>query len=232
MESFINKIFQQEIDEIVHLQFQKFSRGIFKGKAMIKAKDSSKGFSFSTTSEYANDLVRALAEKLGSSKAEISGVVVSTANLEGKIPSTGKKQFMGIKQYVISGQMSGAEIIGLLNGFPDAFFALSFSSSDVVLKIKAKAPKSAKPSTSEKGPKIDFCSVKTTDKEFVKKFIFEELNFKDFEARHTYVIEEIILPVKYSSPEELRKLAKRKGKLVRETTIDGVSHKKEIEFVA
>ncbi len=232
MDCFIKKITEGKSDEIVHLQFQKFSRGAFKERAMIKARYGPKGFSLATTAEYANDLVRSMAEKLGDAKTEVTGVIVSTMNLEGRVPSSSKKQFMGIKQYIIAGQMSGKEIVKLCEGVPEAFFALSFKAGETELKIKAKAPKSAKPSTSEKGPKIDFCSVKTTDSAFIRQFIFESHAFKEFEAKHTFVIEDIILPQKYSSPEELRKLAKRKGKLVRETVIDGIKKSHEYPFVA
>lgn len=231
MDCFIKKIAEKKIDEVVHLQFQKFSRGVFKGKAMLKAKMSAGKISFSTGNEYANDLVRAVAEKLGNAKAEISGVIVSTANLSGKVPSTDLKQFMGIKQYIISGSMSGNDIVKLLESVPDAFFALSFKTDDTELKIKPKAPKSAKPSTSDKEPKIDFCSVKTSDHNLMRKFVLED-NFKNLEVKHTFVIDEIILPEKYSSPEELRKLAKRKGKIIREATIDDVKKTHEYPFVA
>lgn len=121
MNSFIGKIFHGQSDELVHLQFQKFSRGSFRDRALVKASKSAKGYSVSTTAEYANDLVRAVAHKLGSNTTAVNGVVVSTLNLKDKLPSTGLKQFMGIKQYVISGEMKGTEIIALLDSAPDGF---------------------------------------------------------------------------------------------------------------
>lgn len=232
MDCFIKKIAEGKIDDSVHLQFQKFSRGTFKDRASMKAKNSADKITLSTTAEYSNELVRSVAEKLGNEKTTISGVIVSTSDLTGKIPFSDKKQFMGIKQYVINGEMSGLEIIKLCDALPDAFFALSFKTSAIELKIKPKAPKSAKPSTSDKEAKIDFCSVKTTDKTFVKQFIFESDNFKEMMVRNTFVIEDITIPQKYSSPEEMRKLAKRKGKIVSEITIDGIKKVKEYPFVA
>ena len=38
MEFFTKKIFENIVDDSVHIQFQKFSRGEFKDKAMIKIK--------------------------------------------------------------------------------------------------------------------------------------------------------------------------------------------------
>lgn len=232
MDCFIKKIFNNKSDEFVHLQFQKFSRGTFKGRAMMKAKHGPKGYTLWTTAEYANELVRSVAEKLGHEKANVTGVIVSTADLEGKVPSTSKKQFMGIKQYIVSGSMSGTELVELCNKVPEAFFALSFNAGTIELKIKPKAPKSAKPSTSEAGPKIDFCTLKTTDESLVKQFIFDAHAFKELEIKHSFVIEDIILPHKYSSPDEMRRLAQRKGKIIRESTVDGKAHKTEANFVA
>jgi hypothetical protein len=219
MESFINKIFNSRIDELVHLQFQKFSRGTFTQRALIKASNTGKGYSLSTGNEFANDFVRAMAEKLGSSESHVTGAVVSTSDLKGKLPSTGLKQFMGIKQYVINGKMTGNDIIKLLDSFPEAFFALSFSVGENVLKIKPKAPKSAKPKTSEGPPKIDFCSLKTHDAKLIEQFVFEK-NWKKIEIEHTFIISDIELPQGVTEPTQLRKLAKRKGTIVRKAKID------------
>jgi hypothetical protein len=233
MNSFIGKIFHGQSDELVHLQFQKFSRGSFRDRALVKASKSAKGYSVSTTAEYANDLVRAVAHKLGSNTTAVNGVVVSTLNLKDKLPSTGLKQFMGIKQYVISGEMKGTEIIALLDSAPDGFFALTFNAGDTILKIKPKAPKSAKPSTSEKGPKVDFCSLKTTDESLVRLVLFDApATWKSIEINHTLNITDIEIPTNAKTPEEMRKFAKRKGTIVRKSVIDGKEHISEKNFVA
>ena len=52
MEFFIKKMFKGEEDNLVHIQFQKFSRGEFKNKAMVNAKKSAKGvYTIKTTPE-------------------------------------------------------------------------------------------------------------------------------------------------------------------------------------
>lgn len=233
MTTFIKKIFDGASDELVHLQFQKFSRGVFKDRAMVKASRSAKGYSIATTAEYANDLVRLIAHKLGSSSTEVNGVVVSTMDLKGKIPSSGLKQFMGIKQYVVSGSMKGTDIIALLDAAPDAFFALTFTAGEHILKIKPKAPKSAKPSTSEAGPKIDFCSLKTPDEKLVHELVFgAPAGWKSLEIKHVLNITDIEIPANAKTPEEMRKLAKRKGTVVRTMTIEGKQHVSEKSFVA
>jgi hypothetical protein len=237
MDSFIKKIFDDKSDELVHLQFQKFSRGEFKNKAVLNLNISKAGLSISTTPEYANDLVRMLSEKLGDKKTKVTGVLVSTRDLTGILDFVDKKQFMGIKQYIIDKEMSGKEIIELCDKFPQSFIGLSFSTPDTELKIKPKAPKSAKPSTkSDEKPKADFCKVKTIDKNLVRNFIFDsEVNLetnKKIEIVHDFIIEDIILPKDEKDFAKMREMAKRKGKIVRRLSIDGKAIKKEKNFMA
>src|SRR3989344_7718161 len=101
MDSFIKKIFDGKTDELVHIQFQKFSRGEFKDKAVILYSYSKDKYSLSTTYEYSNDFARAMAEKLGDSKTKVTGVIVSTRDLTGQVNFVDKKQFAGVKQYIL-----------------------------------------------------------------------------------------------------------------------------------
>lgn len=233
MESFINKIFSGKTDNLVHLQFEKFSRGEYREKAMIKAKCSKGAYSISTTAEFANDFVRAFAHMLGKNKAKVSGVIISTRDLSGIVQYDSKKQFMGIKQYGINKELSGEEITALCNEIPRSFFALSMNAPFGELKIKPKAPKSMKPSSGgDKGPKVDFCKVKTTSKELVKAFIFETADFSTFEAEHTFKITDIELPKGVTDPLQLREKAIRKGTIVRKIKLDGKDKTEEKGFVA
>ena len=181
MVNFIKKIFDGKIDELVHLQFQKFSRGEFKEKAGISARNSKGKYVINTGSEFANEFVRDVAEKLGDEKTSVTGAVISTADLTGKIDFKTKKQFQGVKNYGIDKEMSGKEILKLLNDFPKTFFALSFSSKDTELKIKPKAPMSGKPKAPKEGEerkKPDFCKIITTDKKLAESIVFENPDFK------------------------------------------------------
>lgn len=241
MDCFIKKIFdingKKECDNIVHTQFQKFSRGEFNDKAVIlysKGKDKT---TLATTYEYANEFVRALAEKLGESKTKVTGAIVSTRDLTGQVNFAGKKQFAGVKQYQIDGEMSGNEIIALCDKLPTAFFALSMTVENTELKIKPKAPISGKPSTkgSDAPLKADFCKLYTTDSGIIKSFVFDsEINdaVKKAEIKNLFSIKDIILPKGETDPLKMRELAKRKGKVIRTVTIDGKRTQKEAEFTA
>jgi hypothetical protein len=238
MEGFIKKIFDGKTDNLVHAQFQKFSRGEFKDKAVILYSNSKDKYTLSTTYEYANEFARMMAEKLGDSKTNITGVIVSTRDLTGMVNFSDKKQFAGVKQYVLNGEMSGKQIIDLLDKLPVAFFALSFKVGENEIKIKPKAPISGKPSTKggDATPKADFCKFYTTDKELLKNFVFDNeilsSSAKKAEINHTYIINDITLPKGETDPARIRELAIRKGKVIRTIKIDEKVIKKEHDFSA
>ena len=238
--NFIKKIFdgKAEGDNLTHLQFQKFSRGEFQNRAMISAKHSGKNYTIGTTAEFANELVRVAAEALGQGKAMVKGAVVSTSDLREELNPKDVKQFQGVKRYIIEREMSGNEIIVLLDEFPTTFFALTFSvpSADIDLKIKPKAPKSGKPSNKdEDGVKADFCKLKTQDIRIANSFVFEAQEWKKAEIKHTFFIDQIIIPDHLKSEKDFAKVregALRKGRVLREATIDGKPIKSEKEFLA
>jgi hypothetical protein len=234
--NFIEKIFLKKTDKSVHLQFQKFSKGIFKDRAIINARKSGKKYTIVTSYEFANEMIRDVAGKLGQEKAPVSGAIVSTHDLTGKIDFTDKKQFQGVKRYLIDKEMSGEEIIKVLDEFPKAFFGLSFGFGETNLKIKAKAPKSGKPkNSSDESVKADFCRLTTTNEELGKGFIFERPDFKTAGVKHTYIIDKIEVPGELKNSDDfalIREESKRKGKIVREAIIDGEHIKKEIELEA
>ncbi|MBL7051424.1 hypothetical protein ISS04_04690 [Candidatus Woesearchaeota archaeon] len=243
MKFFIDKIFNGEVDEWVHIQFQKFSRGEFKNRAMIVAKQQASGrFSINTTPEYGNEFVRVMAEKLGEEMTRVTGVVVSTRDLTGELDFQNKKQFMGVKQYILDREMSGNEILELCDKVPNSFMGLSFKVDDSELKIKPKAPKSAKPSSKgDAGPKVDFCRLKTKDLSIVRSLLFDQElggGWKKIEISHDFNINEIV--VSDSLKEEaggdfalIKEKALRKGRLVRRVRVDeGEEVRKEVEFSA
>ena len=234
--NFIKKIFDKKIDSGIHLQFQKFGRGEFRNKALIRIKKSGNKYSITTSAEFANEFVYFLAQNLKDKRTRVTGAIISTNDLKNDLEFKEIKQFQGVKRYIIDKEMSGEEIIMLLEKFPRAFFALSFSSGEEILKIKPKAPKSSKPGK-EKGdaPKADFCKIITSNSEFAKSFVFEKSDFKSAEINHVYIIREIEVPSNLKNSGDFAKMredAKRKGILVRNSEIDGQKFQKEIEFEA
>ncbi|MDD5192338.1 MAG: hypothetical protein PHH54_07025 [Candidatus Nanoarchaeia archaeon] len=239
MDCFIKKIFEGKTlnDELVHFQFIKFGKGQFGEKAMIRGKNSDGNYSIDTTSEYAKELIISLAEKIGKSKVSVTGALISTLNLDGRFDYKERKMAMGVKKYMIEKEMTGQEILELCNKIDRAFFALSFGFGDDDLKIQAKSPKSAKGAGSAKKEdakaKINFCKLKTKDKELVKSLLLDdEMNFKKIEIKHNFEVNEIVIPKNEKDFAKIREMAKRKGKIIRELDIDGKKLKKEVNFEA
>jgi hypothetical protein len=232
--NFIKEIFDNKAGETSHIQFQKFSKGVFKDRALIKIKVLKDKYIITTTYEFVNDFVRTLSEKVKDNKIKVNGAIISTLDLDKKIKFKSKKQFMGVKQYVIEDEMTGNEVLRLINEMPKILFALSFDFKDYELKIKAKAPKSAKPKNKEEESKPDFCKLITKDKDIVKEFLFEKDSFKEAEISHDFLIEDIIIPKELENEKDfsvIREKSLRKGKIIRKALIDGKEIKTEKEFL-
>jgi len=228
----IKKIFSGVFDEEVHSDFLKFGKGEFKDKYLIDGKKQADKWVIKTGPEFANYLVRLCLEK-AKGKVKITGVIVSTLKMDISI-SKDLKQFMGIKQYKVDTEVEASTVLDLMKQFPRAFFALSFILPDFELKIKPKAPKSAKPSTSEKEPKAEFCSLKTTDEKVVKELFFDVSFIKEVAIKHLVKIDQIVYPKDFAKmkPEDVREQSKRKGAIVRQITADGKVEIKEAKFEA
>jgi len=132
--NFIKKIVDNKIDKSVHLQFMKFSKGEFRDRAIIRAKISGDKYTINTSAEFANELVRDMAEKLGSQRTNVTGAIVSTSDLKEDLDFKEIKQFQGVKRYLIDKEMSGDEIRGLMNKHSKTFFALTFEVGEDKLK--------------------------------------------------------------------------------------------------
>lgn len=235
--NFMKKIFNGNVDGSVHSQFQKFSKGKFVNRALIEARKSGKKYTIKTSSEFANELVIMMAEKLGNEKALIKGAIVSTSDLKEELQPKEIKQFQGVKRYLIEKEMSGEEILGLMEKLPKAFFALTFSHPETgeSLKIKPKAPKSGKGGKKGEKPKADFCTLKTGDENILKDFVFETNDFKKIEIIHTYIIDEVIIPEELKNEKDFSKVregAIRKGRVLREAEVDGKIINSEKDFEA
>src|SRR3989338_9965252 len=187
MENIFKKIFLGEVNEDVHNEFVKFSRGVFNDKYLIESRKQKDKFVIKTGYEFANYFVRKCLEKING-EVQIKGVIVTTLNLRNdiKFEISNVKQFAGVRQYIIESKVKSDDILELMKKYPKAFYALSFSTADCELKIKAKAPKSGKPSNKNGGePKPDFCSLKTNNMELINDLFFDFPDFKDIKIKHT-----------------------------------------------
>lgn len=219
-------------EEEIHNEFIKFSRGEFNSKYLIQAKKQKDKWVIKTGPEFVNAVVKLCLDK-APEKIKMTGVIVSTMKIEASFIK-GIKQFMGIKQHKVDGEMDKKDLLEMMQKNPRVFYALSFSTPSCELKVKAKAPKSAKPSTSGDKEKVaDFVSLKTTDEDIVKELFFDYPNFQEIAIRHTLKITDTIYPKDFKNmkPEEVREKSKRKGIVVRNVEVDGQKKTSEASFL-
>jgi len=234
MNSSINKIFRGIVDEEIHDEFVKFSRGVFQNKYLLEGKRQKNAWAVKTGAEYTNYLVRkCLSEIPNDTPIKINGVVVSTKDLKNelKIPISKVKQFAGVRQAIIATEIKPSLVLAEMDRLPKAFFALSFRSLNSDLKVKAKAPKSGKPSPKgEKGVAADFCRVKTNDESLIADLFFDSPNFTQISVEHTIEVKKIMLPKDTTDPRELREKAQRHGIIKRKIISDGEVFEETKEF--
>ena len=232
----IKKIFDGNFDEEVHRDFLKFSRGNYQDRYLLGGKKQNNNFSIKAGPEFVNFFVGKYLKKV-SGDIEIKGIIVSTIDLREEISFDIVKagNFRGIRKLNIDAKINPLKILELMEKYPKVFFALSFKGEDFVLKVKAKIPKSEKPrKESDEGPKADFCSLKTTDKNFVNELFFGVENFNEVSINHQIKVEDVIYPENVGSlkPSEIRELSKKKGVILRKSLVDGVNKISEARFVS
>jgi len=233
MKTVLHSVFEGKMNDEVHSAFVKFSRGVFADRYLVEAKKQKEAWSIKTGAEYVNSLVRACLEK-AKDKVSVTGVITATFDVKGKaqFPIEEVKNAMGIKKAVVNTEADPKKILDLMNEFPRAFFALSFSTPLTTLKVKAKAPKSAKPGSGDKEPKAEFCSMKTTDEDILSELLFGVPQVKEATIKHVISITDIELPKDISNPAEIREKSKRKGTIKRIVTIDGKQTISQADFFA
>ena len=231
--NFIKKIFENKTDEIIHNKFTRFGIGTFENRALCQLTKTSKNLKIKTSFEYTNELVTHLANTI-EDKTHITGMILCTSDIQSELPfEVERKNAMGLKKYLFDHDLTKEQILNLYEKFPDVLILFNFTTNAGTLKIKQKAPKAGKAGKKDEQPKADYCTLTTTNFDLANEFVFEKNNFKKFFAKHTFVIEDIEIPKEYENdPKLARKMAKRKGKIIRETDTDGKIEKSEFNFEA
>ena len=234
MSFIIKEIAEGKTNEEVHDAFIKFSKGVFPDRYLLEAKKVKEQWNIKTSNEYVNLIVKSCLSKVRE-EIIVTGAIVATFDVSKEAGFTIEriKQFMGIKQAIVNTKITPDKIINLMEKFPRAFYALSFSTPDFQLKVKAKAPKSAKPAAAgDKEIAPDFCSLKTKDENLVRELLFDVPTCKVVSIRHTININEIELPNNENDPVKLRENAVRVGVINRKIIADEKEIKREYKFRA
>lgn len=234
--NFIKKIFEGTSDPWVHKQFTRYGKGNYENKAIFELTKGKDSLKIKTSFEYVGELAYELAQSI-QGKTHVTGGVISTKDLSSElgIPIADKKQFAGVKTFMIDTDLTKEQVRGLYDKFPQTLILLSFKTEEGEIKSKVKSPTSAKPGKgSDQGPKPDFCTFTTINLDLAQDFAFDvKDNFKKLEGRHTFSITALSVPKEYENNIEMARLhAKRKGKILRTLLIDGKEQKSERDFEA
>jgi len=232
--NFIKKIFENKIDELTHIQFSRFSKGTFENKAILDI-SVSKAVKIKTSVEFTNELVALLASTI-KDKSLVKGIIFSTRDLrkDSDIEFEDVKMAMGVRKHIINSELTKEQILNICNKFTNASINLSFETEYGSLKVKEKAPKSAKAGKGGEAPKADYCVFTTSDKNILQDYAFDvKQPFKKVFVKHTYEIISLEVPKEFEKDPALARFhAIRKGKLIRYITVDGKESTKETNFEA
>lgn len=203
---FIKKIFDKAIDEDVHKQFTRFSKGEFLNRALTKITTSKENFKMNFSYDLIKDVIKLVVTQI--EKAEVVGKLIK-----------------GKKKIEISSTISSEELKKICE--ENDFVLLDVTSPPIMIKCKKSLPKPGKELDAK------FASAILPLK-FIKEFVFDvDGTFKQATISHTFVITDIVIPEEYkNNPEQARLHAKRKGKITRILEIDGKHEEKTIEFTA
>jgi hypothetical protein len=204
MKCLIKKIFYNENDEEVHIQFVRFGKGTYRRRFLISF-NKGKRIKIKGSFEWANDFVKFIKEI---KDVNFSGVILTKDKLEGK---EGKKKSGGFIY-----EFSESKLEGYDSAF---FYLLNVYDEEILLKTKKKLPKPGK----DEG-KIDdkFCSLELDIRYWDKvkeSFFWDVPECKKALIEHELLITDIEIPKGIEDPVEMRKLAKRIGTIKRKIII-------------
>ncbi len=226
---FIKKIFQNQIDESVHKQFIRFSKGQYENKAIINIKKGQK-IKITTSFELATDLIIFITSL--ATKFKVQGILLTKNQISG---IDGKKK-KGFYEYKIEKEISSEELKNFASESYYALFDCLSQDNSIELKTKKKIPKPGKSKTKVNDK---FCKL-TLDARYWpqvhNEFLFDfPSEIKKAHIEHTYIINDIKIPKELEKQDDYEKIrlgAKKIGKIIRKAIIDKKEFIKEKDFEA
>ncbi len=226
--NFIKNIYEGKVDDYTHLKFTRYSRGRFE-KEPITIKVTGKKVKVQTGPEYAEVLLRILADH-AASEVSLKGKIISTKDINKRIESYDVEVLKKWgKKYDVSATIPAPKFKEMVYEFEDCYLLLTCESGGDKVKVKTALPKPGE--LKEKFVTADFTKEHMDD--IKSEFLFDVSDFKkEASIKHTYVIDEIAVDESLieTDPERARLEAKRKGKIIRDKTIDGKNEISEIEM--
>jgi len=228
--NFMRKIYEKNVDEKVHQKFVRYSTGEFeKEEFMIK-----KGSSFVQIKagfEYLDVMFDMIAQCV-KEDVSLNGIIVTKNKIINELNEFGiePKKVTG-KKYTIEETMTSDKFKEFVEKFNSCSLLIKLKSGKYSISVKKSIPKPGKILEKFVTAKFDLKDLDLIKKEFLFDITVD--NFKDISIKHTYIIDEIIIPDEFKNkPDEARLNAKRKGRITRNIDIDGKTEEREMELLA
>ncbi len=245
---FITRVIQNNINEYVHLIFNRYGRGTFPGPT-LKLVFQRNRTTINSSFLYENFTGAFLAYFLpDGDKFKVTGNIVShqdlTSQLSEIISSLSMKKSKNLYKATIQMELLAENIKDLYSLLGEKCYLL-ISIKPLKGTIPRLQTKKSIPKLTEQiiELKPDFCKAYLQSNEeildvFVKEALPDfqdkiDIPFKNLNLKNEFVITDIILPENWKSmpSKEVRLKAKRKGKIVRTLIVDGKTLKTEHEFL-
>lgn len=221
MVNILRSLCQGKNDEYTHKQFVRYGCGEYR-RFLITLKKG-RDLKVKTSFDLATDLVGIIAQK-AKEPVSITGKIVGSQDLKELFQEEETSKWG--KQYTIdiTKTLNPLELRSFFEKCKLYNLLININGTDVKLTTKQTLPKPGKDNIPD-----NFCSA-TFPLSFLDEFAFDfpTTEFKVANIVHLLQIEDIIIPEQYKNDFTLARFhAIRKGKLIREITIDGKTIRKE-----
>jgi hypothetical protein len=227
---YLRQLTAGKADDWVHDLFTRYGRGRFDGP--VCEADVGKDVKFKASVEFATLLCGLTASGGGDFKAD--GAVYGKRDFRGLLDGTGveyddkSKPKKGVFAVQVAGELPGAVVSDLCRKAPYAMALIGLSGAKGKLKCKRKPPKPG----GEKDADFVAGSMDSSQLPELSEEVFSGASgFKKAKVEYVYVIEELLIPAGMG-PEQARVSARRKGKILRTTTVDGSARTDEFPLEA
>jgi len=229
MEHYIKEIFEKKESERVHKKFLRYSKGTFTGP-LITIKKTSENIKIKSSFHIIDELLYLTSKYTTDKNVHIKGVIIYNKDLGPEFGSIGLKYLKvsktrSIYKYTLDNEV---DIKKFTNIFLKYKPLINFVSKNTKLTSKKNFPKPNNEISNS------FCHAELpleAEKEIINMFCFDiKKPVKNVKISHEFIIDEVIFPenTEKLTFEEVRRLAKRKGKIKR--IIENNGEKKEYSF--
>jgi hypothetical protein len=225
---FIHGIYEKNIQDHIHRKFVKYGVGEFE-REVIYLKTGS-NVHIQAGIDYL-DILFFILGKYAEQDISITGDLVTSEDIKDDLHSFGITPVSSrAKKYSLRETFTPSRLQDFLKQFSCYYMLFSAKSGKNSITVKKSLP--------QKGSLIEKLVSAKFDKKYSKDiqddFLFDwQGDFKQAELHHTYIIEELIVDSDLLKRDaaQARLEAKRKGKILRRKTIDGIESATEIEML-